>query len=373
MCDPSGQLPRQFDVAVVPGDGIGPEVCDAAVEVLRAALGNENPLNFQTHPAGADCYQQTGEAFPATTMDACKRADAVLHGAAGLPDVRYPDGTEAGQDFSLMIRPALDLYANVRPVRLLEGVRSPLVGRNGGDIDYVIVREGTEGMYAARGGGNVLGGRVATDTLVVTREGIERVVRFAAGLARRRAGALEDGKRRVTVVDKANVLRSYAFFRQVADEVLAEYPDIEAEHMIVDAMTVHMIERPEHFDVVVTENLFGDILSDLGAATVGGMGMSVAAELGDDHGYFQSSHGSAPDIAGRGVANPVATILSGAEMLDWLGQRGGLTELQAVAERIRKAVGSVVREGTATTPDIGGPAGTAQCTAAVIESLRGAQ
>lgn len=355
-------------IAVVPGDGIGPEVCQAAVDVIKAAVGDDR-LCFVPYEAGAECYRRSGVAYPEETARACREADAILHGAAGLPGVLYPDGTEAGQDFSLKIRAQLDLYANVRPIRLYAGVRPRLSGWRAGEIDYVIVRENTEGLYAARGGGNLLRDEVATDTLVVSRKGVERVVRFAAELARQRDGAPRDGKRRVTVVDKSNVLRSYAFFRRVADEVLADYPDIEVDHALADAITVHLTERPDFYDVIVTENFLGDIISDLGAATVGGMGMGAAAEIGDEHGYFQASHGSAPSIVGKGIANPVASILSGAWMLDWLGQRQSDPALIQAGSRIRHAVESALKSKPAHTPDLGGNATTEACVSAVCDGL----
>ena len=359
-------MKEAYTIAVVPGDGIGKEVCAAAVEVLQAV---DSPLTFTSLAAGAECYRQTGDAFPTETLEGCRQADAILHGAAGLPDVLYDDGTEAGQDFSLNLRKTLDLYANIRPIRLYEGVPCPLTKAAPGSIDYVIVRENTEGLYAARGGGNLLGDQVATDTMVVTRQGVERVVRAAADLARTRNGAPRDGKRRVTIVDKSNVLRSYAFFRKVASEVLENYPDIETDFAIVDAMTVHMLARPDHFDVVVCENFAGDILSDLGAATVGGLGFAPSAETGENHGYFQASHGSAPDIAGQHIANPMATILSGAFMLQWLGQRFGDARLEQHFIDIRDACETVLREGRARTRDLGGNAGTSDFTRAVCDAL----
>jgi 3-isopropylmalate dehydrogenase len=361
--------PSEYNLAIVGGDGIGPEVCDAALQVIKAAVGSERTLNCVEYEAGADCYTRTGIAFPAETLEGCRQADAILHGAAGLPGVLYPDGTEAGQDFTLQLRMALDLYANVRPIKLYDGVRSALVGRQPGDIDYVIVRENTEGLYASRGGGVVLGDEVATDTLMVTRKGVERIVRFAAELARTRNGAPADGVRRVTIVDKANVLRSFAFFRKVADEVMQEYPDIKIDYALTDAMSVYMIERPDTFDVVVCENFVGDLLSDLGAATIGGMGMAAAAEIGDRYGYFQASHGTAPDIAGKGIANPVATILSGAWMLEWLGQKHNDNFMVEAAARIRLGTTDALKSGAALTTDTGGTARTADCVDAICKAL----
>ena len=358
-----------YKVAVVPGDGIGPEVSDAAVKVLKHAVGSDVAIDFDSFEAGADCYVRTGTAFPDQTLEACQQAHAVLHGAAGLPDVLYPDGTEAGQDFSMQIRAALDLYANIRPIRLMAGAPRRLAGVEPGSMDFTIVRENTEGLYAARSGGNVLRGELATDTLVVTKKGIERIARRAAEIALSGSGAPEDGVKRVTIVDKANVLRSYAFFRQVADEVFSEFPDLEVEHIIVDAMTVHMLERPQHFDVVVCENIFGDILSDLGAAMMGGMGLAPSGETGDGHGMFQGSHGSAPGIAGEGIANPIACILSGAMMLDWLGASHDDQHLRSAAERIQTATEAVLAEGRQVTSDVGGDGTTQGCADAVCAAL----
>jgi len=360
---------NSYHVAVVPGDGIGPEVCSAAVRVLQAAAAQDVRLHFTEHAAGAELFRRTGDAFPAETLAACRAADAVLHGAAGLPDVLYPDGTEAGQDFSMKVRSALDLYANLRPIRLHPGVRSPLAGRVPGDIDYVIVRENSEGLYASRSHGIVLHDQVATDTLMLTRRGIERIVKTAAELCMRRNGAPADGKHRVTVCDKSNVLRSFAFFRKVACEVLARYPEIEVDFALTDAITIHMIERPGHFDVIVCENFVGDMISDLGAATVGGMGMSESAEVGDTHGYFQASHGTAPSIAGKNIANPIATILSAASLAQWLGQRKSDPRLEQMSVRIRKAVEQVLLDPQTRTADLGGSAGTTQCTDAVCRAL----
>ncbi len=361
---------KSYSIAVVPGDGIGPEVSTAAVAVLTQAIDSEALVKFSTLEAGADCYTRTGSAFPIKTLEACKSADAVLHGAAGLPNVLYPDGTEAGQDFSMQIRAALDLYANIRPIKLMNGAPKRLAGVNAGDIDFTIVRENTEGLYAARNGGNILRDELATDTLVVTRKGIERIVKRAAEIARSGNGAPADGVKRVTIVDKANVLRSYAFFRQVADEVLSEYPDLESEHVIVDAMTVHMIERPQHFDVIVCENIFGDILSDLGAALMGGMGLAPSGETGDRHGMFQGSHGSAPNLKGHGTANPIACILSGARMLHWIGTTHNDDRLKQAAQRVEVATERVLSEGKNVTADVGGSASTTACCDAICEALQ---
>lgn len=358
----------ELNIAIVPGDGIGPEVCACAVEIMEAAAGSAS-FKFDYYEGGADTYLKVGTALPDATLEACRSAHAILHGAAGLPNVTYPDGTEAGQDFSMKMRSALDLYANIRPVRRYDSASGGSGNKELKPIDYVIVRENTEGLYAARSGGNILQDRVATDTLVITRDGVERIVRAAADLAMQRSGAPGDGKRRVTIVDKANVLRSYAFFRKIALEVLEEYPDIEVECILVDAMTTYMVQSPQRLDVVVTENMFGDILSDLGAATIGGLGLAPSAEIGDRHGYFQGIHGSAPDIANRAIANPIATILSACMLMEWLGQSARDVALAECGDRVRRAVGDYLRTGRDLTPDLGGSATSSVCTAAIKAHL----
>lgn len=363
---------RIYDVAVVEGDGIGPEVCQSTVEVLMTALeGTGSKLKLNYLNAGAQHYLKTGDAMPQETMDACANADVILHGAAGLPDVTAPDGTEPGLDFGLKLRFTLDLYANTRPIKLLPGITSVLRDKEPGQIDYVILRENTEGLYAARGGGNLLRRDVASDTLLMTRKGTERIIRQAFELSRARGkGAPYDGKKRVTCCDKANVLKSYAFFRNIFREIAEEYPDIEADYAYADAITVHMVHRPEFYDVIVTENMFGDIISDLGSATVGSMGMSPSAELGDTQGFFQASHGSAPDIAGKGIANPLGTILAGQMALEWLGRKHDDSDLSAAAERVERAVSDLVAEGKILTADLGGTASTRDVTAAVCSRLQ---
>lgn len=357
-----------FRIAVVPGDGIGPEVTACAVEILSTAISGICKLDFQYYEGGAACYLDCGSALPNETRHGCLNADAVLHGAAGLPDVQYPDGTEAGQDFSMKVRAALDLYANIRPVKSHPGV--PPVLASDRPINYVIVRENTEGLYAARAGGNIVRDQVATDTLVVTREGVERIAHMAARIALTRDGAPNDGKRRVTVVDKANVLRSYAFFRKVALEVLQGYPEIQTECVLIDAMTTFMVQQPDRFDVVVTENIFGDIISDLGAATTGGLGLAPSAEIGERHGYFQGIHGSAPDIASHGVANPVATILAAGMMLEWLGDKHQREAVAQAGRHIRSAVEASIAAGDCLTKDVGGSATTEAAKEAIKDRLQ---
>lgn len=352
-----------YRIAVLPGDGIGPEVMAEALKVLRAVEAAFPGLRCECteYPTGARCYRETGSDLPSATLEACRKADAILFGAAGLPDVRYADGTEIRPQISL--RFLLDLYAGVRPIKRYAGVPPVLAGDPA--IDYVIVRENTEGLFASQGGGARVGDQVAVDSLVITRSGTERIVRTAFRLAQRRRGAPADGQRRVTCVDKANVFKSMAFFRQVFDEVARESPDVATDYAYVDAMTLYMVQRPLRLDVVVAENMFGDIISDLGAGTVGGLGLAPSGDLGDRFGLFQPSHGTAPDIAGKGIANPVAQILSAGMMLDWLADRRQDPQASAAARAIEAAVEATLRDSRYHTADIGGRAATAAVGGAV--------
>ncbi len=363
-------MSRTYKVAVVAGDGIGPEVIGEAVRVLQDVGRRGGPLLELEHfEASAALFRRTGVTLPEAVYDSCRSADAILLGAIGLPDVRHPDGTEVAGDAMFRLRFGLDLYAGIRPVRLLPRVPSPLRDVGAG-IDYVVVRENVEGLYASRGGGCMVRDDVVVDSLVITREGTRKVVDAAFRLARSRSGRPRDGRRLVTCVDKSNVLRSYAFFRKVFDQTAAAYSEIGREYAYVDAMTAYQVLRPWDFDVVVAENMFGDIISDLSAATVGGLGMAPSADVGDDHGLFQPAHGSAPDIAGRNRANPAATILSAAMMLSWLGERAGDAAAAESAAAIEAAVAAALADGSALTADLGGSAGTSAAGAAVVARLK---
>ena len=352
-----------YHIAVVAGDGIGPEVISAAIEVLTAATGliGGFQLAFEDAPAGAGTFLLTGEALPPKTLEICRRANAILLGACGLPDVRYPDGTEIIPQVTL--RQELDLFAGIRPAKMLAGIPPTLHGAP--PIDLVIVRESTEGIFASLGGGIVLKNEVATDTQVITRRGTERVVRAAFELARRRARS----KPKVTCVDKANILRSFAFFRKIFDEVAAEYPDIAADHLYIDAAALELVLHPGRFDVIVAENLLGDILSDLTAGLIGGMGIAPSADIGTNHAVFQPCHGTAPNLIGTGLANPIATILSAAMMLDYLADRSGLQAAHTTSVAIIKAVERAIASGVARTRDVGGSATTKTATDAVLANL----
>lgn len=365
-----GDSRSPLQIAVLAGDGIGPEVTEVTLRVLRH-LQSQSPglsLEFTSYPAGAAHYRDTGVALPATTLDACLAADAVLLCAVGLPDVRKPDGTEVQPDIMMVLRRELGLYAAVRPCKLYPGVCSPLAKTKPG-IDLVILRENLEGLFASYGGGCLVGNEVATDTIVMTRTGVERIVDYAFRLAQRRSGRPLDGKRLVTCVDKANIFRSFAFFRNVFYEVAGRYSDVASEAAYVDAMSMYLVQNPSAYDVLVMENQFGDILSDLGAGIVGGLGIAPSAEIGEHHGLFQPSHGTAPTIAGKNIANPLATILSAAMMLDWLGERKSQPAVCEAAQRLERAVVSALSDGTALTRDLGGTASTTGAAEAVIAAL----
>ncbi|MCB9076099.1 MAG: isocitrate/isopropylmalate dehydrogenase family protein [Anaerolineaceae bacterium] len=318
-----------YTLAVIPGDGIGPEIVQAALEILQQ-VADISGLTFQLTQveAGAGAYRKYGDALPRESLANCKQADAIFKGPTGLPDVRLPDGTEAGV-LGGRFRNGLDLYVNLRPIKLYPNVPTALANRQPGDIDWVMVRENTEGLYASRGNGVVAtSGQAATDTLMITRAGSERIIRYAFEEARRR-----NGQKRVTCVDKSNVLRSFAFFRQIFKEIAQDYPDIETDFLYVDAAAQAIVLEPQRFDVMVTENMFGDILSDLGGATIGGVGVCAGANIGANYAYFEPIHGSAPGLAGKGVANPLSAILAVRLMLEYLNQPAAAAHLEQAVER----------------------------------------
>ncbi len=356
-----------FDIAVFAGDGIGPEVMRAALAVLDAVQRRTGGfvLRLEHLEGGAAAYRDRGIALSDEALKRAQAADAILFGAMGLPDVRYPDGTEIAPQLEL--RFALELYAGVRPIRAVPGAGQALAAERAREIDLVIVRESTEGLFAARGKGIVEDDRVASDTMVITRAGCERLFDFSFRLARRRKARGRPGI--VTCVDKSNVLQSMAFFRRIFDETAPRFADVAPQHHYVDATALDLVRRPWEFDVMVMENMFGDILSDLGAALIGGMGMAPSADIGDRHAVFQPCHGSAPDIAGRGIANPVAMLKSAAMMLDWLGERHDENACVTAATRIDAAVDAVLAAGAVRPCDLGGHADTAAFTRAVIEAL----
>jgi len=342
-------------IAVLAGDGIGPEVIAEGVRVLRAVERLVPGDRFELHEfsVGAGEFLRSGDPLPAETLKRIQQCDAVLLGAMGLPDVRRANGVEMAPQLDL--REHFDLYAGIRPIFLFHDDDSPLKAQQAGAIDLVIVRESTEGLFFARKGTSSLADPEARDTMRISRHTSERLFRVAFQLATTR-------KKHVTLVDKANVLPSMAYFRGIFDEVAREFPDITADRIYVDAAALYLVERPHTFDVIVTENMFGDILSDLAAGLVGGMGMAPSGDIGDSFAVFQPSHGSAPSIAGRGAANPVATILSVAMMLDWFGAPGR-------AALIQTAVRWVFAKKEMRTVEMGGSLGTQAMGDAVLQAM----
>ena len=352
---------KRFSIASVPGDGIGQEVVPAARKVLEAA-GERFGVRFEftEYEWGSDYYFRHGVMMPMDALERLRAHDAILLGAVGHPDI--PDHTTLN-GLLLPIRRGFDLYANVRPAFLYEGVSSPLRGYEAGAIDMIVVRENTEGEYAPIGGfvHHHHPAEVAVQTAVFTRQGCERVIRFAFDLARRRGA-----KRRVTSITKSNA-QAYGMvlWDRVFREVAEEYDDIQTESQLVDAAAMNFVRRPESFDVVVASNLFGDILSDLAAIVTGSIGLAPSGNLDPTRrcpSLFEPVHGSAPDIAGQGVANPLAAILASAMMMEHLEESGMAASIQA-------AVRAALASGGARTPDLGGSATTLSATGSVIESL----
>jgi 3-isopropylmalate dehydrogenase len=351
-------------IAVLAGDGIGPEVMAPALEILRKIEATSKlKFRFTEAAAGANHYLETGKSMPESTVRLCDEADAILLGACGLPHVRYPDNTEITPQIEL--RFLFDLYAGVRPARLIPGVPSPIVGAAEHGIDLVLIRESTEGLFASMGKG-VVTEDDARETLVITRKTSQRLFDFSFRLTQRR---IAQGRRGLlTCVDKANVFKAFAFFRGIFDAVAARYPDVETARTYVDACSAQLVRRPWDFDVMVTENMFGDILSDLTAGLVGGLGMAPSADIGDSHAVFQPCHGTAPDIIGQGKANPTAMILSAAMMLDWLADKHDVPEAANAALRIERAVDKAYASGIKPM-EFGGADGTANIARAVLAEL----
>ncbi|HSS66385.1 MAG TPA: isocitrate/isopropylmalate dehydrogenase family protein [Gammaproteobacteria bacterium] len=359
---------NEFRIAVLPGDGIGIEVMDACLEVLEVLAGRTSAykLKMDHLPAGAGHYRDTGTALPQKTLDAARGADAILFGAMGLPQVRTEAGTEIQPQLDLRV--ALDLYAGVRPIKAIPGAPTPLADPRAAEIDLIIVREQTEGLFSDVGKARKKNDAVVVDRMVISRKGSERVTEFAFKLAERRR---RDGRPgRVTCVDKANVLASAAFFRKVFNERAALHPEIETDCMYVDAASLNLVRAPWQFDVLVTENMFGDILSDLCAGLIGGMGLAPSGDMGDDHGLFQPCHGTAPDIAGKDLANPTAMLLSAVLMLQWLWHRHGVVALREAAHLLENAIYRGYAEGAIRPAEYGGSDGTQAVGRKVAELIR---
>ena len=332
-------------IAVIRGDGIGPEIMDATLRVLEAL---DAKLDYDFVDAGLSAYEKTGELLPQATLDAIAKHRIAL---------KSPLTTPVGEGFSSInveLRRRFDLYANVRPAISFPNTRS----RFAENVDLITVRENTEGAYAGEGQQVSEDGATATLVQKITRKGSERIVRYAFDLA------VRTGRRKVTIVHKANILKSTSgLFLKVAREVAAQYPQIQCNELIVDNCCMQLVMKPEQFDVICTTNLFGDIISDLCAGLVGGLGLAPGANIGADAAIFEAVHGSAPDIAGKGIANPCALVLGAAQMLDHIG-------CGAEALRVRAAVRDALEKRDRTTPDLGGTGTTATFADALVERVR---
>jgi len=365
-------MPRKYKIVVLPGDGVSREVIPEAVKALKAAQEAVTglKLDFIEFECGFEYYKKTGEPWPPQAYETCKESDAILYGAMGLPGV---EGLENIVYVHRVLRPNLDLYANVRPVKLRENVNCPLAGKKPEDIDFVIVRENSEDLYTPMRGALTRAEvtEVAIDIKIVTRKGAERVIKYAFEFCRKRGkGAPIDGKLRVTCVDKSTVLKSCALFREVYNEVAEDYPDIERDHALIDAWTQWAIRRPEYYDVVVTTNLFGDIITDMTAPIQGGLGMAPSAEVGDKYGMFRPIHGSAPKYYGKRVANPIAAILSAKMLMDWLADKHGDKPAKEAANKIEKAVDLTLKEGKVLPSDLGGSSRTNEVGDEIAKKIR---
>ncbi len=354
---------KTYTIAAIPGDGIGQEVIAAGIEVLQALAARDGGFTFRFDHFdwGSDFYKKHGVMMPADGREQIKKHDAIFFGAVGAPDV--PDHITLW-GLRLAICQPFDQYANVRPTRILPGIVSPLRNVTGPELDWVIVRENSEGEYAGVGGRvhQGLPEEVATDVAMHTRPGVARIMRFAFKLAQARPRKL------LTVVTKSNAQRhGMVMWDEIAAEVAREFPDVTWDKMLVDAMTMRMVMRPVSIDTVVATNLHADILSDLAAALAGSLGIAPTANLNPERRFpsmFEPIHGSAFDITGKGIANPVGTFWSATMMLEHLGQKHA-------ADRLMRAIERVTADPALHTPDLGGAATTRQVTDAVVAAIRG--
>jgi len=369
-------------IALLPGDGIGVEVVEHARRVLEMVAKLDGlALTFDEIPGGAQYFLANGRDWPEGAERRCAEADVIILGAVGWPDPHgrgtalRPDGKMAGWSLIVGNRVGLDLYANIRPVKLLPGVRHLISGTfkqvwEPENVDIVFIRENTEDLYAGAGGMLAPGGeaQVAVDSRIITRRATERILRIAFETAMKDDRQRADGVRRVTCVAKDNVLHGCRLFVRLFDELGEQYPDVEREVVLVDAFTQWLVRRPEHYDVVVAPNMFGDIITELASALQGGIGLSIGCNVGDRHGMFEPIHGSAPKHAGRDRANPMAAVLAAAEALEWLGGRRADDALVIAGARIEAAVREVLRKGQTLTYDLVGQ-GRAASGSAVTDAV----
>lgn len=377
---------QTHSVVLLPGDGAGVEVAAQARRVLDAvAERTAERFTIEEIPCGGRYFLEHGRDWPEGAEERCRAADVILLGAVGWPDpkgggpVTMPDGKMAGWSPVIGNRTRLDLYANIRPVKLYPGVKTRVSGVPTAiwepkNVDMVFLRENTEGLYTGMGGVLAPGGRemLATDVRVITRAASERIIRLAFEIARKRHGAPRDGRKRVTAIVKNNVLEGCKLFTRIFHEIGAGYPDVDKDVAIVDALTQWLITQPEHYDVLVTTNMFGDIVTDLASVLQGGMGMAVGCNVGDEHGMFEPIHGSAPREAGQDKLNPMAMILATGEALRWLAPRKNAPALARAGDAIEEAVKRVLANGQPLTFDLVGSEAAAkmsEVTTAILAEL----
>ena len=384
-----------YRLTILPGDGTGTEVIDEA-EKLLDVIEEGSPLVFERTviPCGGQYWLKTGEEWPKGSFEHCRdESDAILLGAIGWPGAELPNGDIAGGQVILGLRSGLDLFANVRPIKLYRGVRHKIHDKftqvwSPDKVDMVVLRENTEGLYHSllrRSANRLMNGKEAEDPVMefdgisgevawdprpISRAGSERLIRLGFDYAQRRDGAPKDGVSRVTCVDKSNVTRGCQLFRRVFNEIAEDFPHIAHEAAFIDAFTMWMIRNPEWFDIVVTTNMFGDIATDLGSVLQGGMGMAASGNIGDEHGLFEPVHGSSPKHAGKGVVNPIATLNSVQLMLEWLGMRCDDADALAAAEIVERAISDQLLSAEDLTYDLGGTASTSQVGDSIVARVR---
>ncbi len=351
---------RNYNIAVIPGDGIGEEVAPEGVRILDAAAEKAGgfKLNYEYFPWGCNYYLENGRMMAADGLDILKKFDAIYFGAVGFPTV--PDHISL-RGLRIPICQGFDQYVCYRPSKILPGIASPLAVKKEGDIDFVVVRENTEGEYSGAGGRAHRGlpEEVAIDTTLFTRNGVERIIRYAFKLAQSRR------KHLISATKSNAMINTFAFWDEIFREVSKDFPDVRTESVLIDALAARFVLRPQSLDVVVGSNLHGDVLTDLGAAICGSMGIAPSGNINPERKYpsmFEPVHGSAPDIVGKGIANPIAMIWCGSMMLDFLGEK-------QAAGIIETAIAEVTREGRFLTPDLGGSAKTQEVTGAILGKL----
>jgi len=380
-------LTRTYKILGLIGDGIAEEIVPEAVKILKAA---EEVFSFNLeiigpYPFGAKYYLDSGRTaawHPAITRELIYEVDGIFKGPVGLPNLLMDEQLNYQIGFlPVSLRSELDLFVNIRPCKLRPGVKSPLADKKVGDIDFIILRENTEnclseathfGSIKDISGYFVRGGKIkfSADVFIQTPEGCERVIRYAFNLSRRRKGAPLDGKRRVTCTCKWGLLRGDTLFKKTFDEIASDYPDVEADSIWIDGWTYQAVIKPEFYDVVVTPNQYGDIISDLAGALQGSLGLAPALNAGERYALAEATHGSAPDIAGKNIANPISLILAVGMLLEWIGEKNKDENLIDAARGIEKAVNSVLSERKIRTPDLGGSSKTEEVGNAIAEKIK---